>query len=852
MSTSKEDRPVPTAGAWWANILSQSSLFPCSACLTQVEWVDANASNVPLQEDRSSLKAMEQPRPSACVRDRNVLNNSLIDEDEDSNQTSDHTAEVHVHDITFDIATESYDEQRRRLPLPIRNHPIAIVTPPRDCGDYSSAIGDFGSCASKPSSDDDNIGECPICLHPMSNADLLYPMQCAGKNCSYNFCLKCISSLFKASEDSFEMASDGNLHVKVHLNCPNCRTSIKGIIEDVIHRRQEILAQLEGEDDESSCDSRLTVGASTSMLVLEEMESEEFLDNVATIPRLKNRARAPTYIRHKRKNDLMKELDSIPAPTLVRDQVMATCDRSRRDPSQPMFSSTISRPFYSSEMMSSVDTEMTGFSRRRSKSFDADRRSHSSVIDEAFWTGVDQHGSSSSSQNDNIHRVKKTNHCDTSTTGLEDDFLANLDRYWCCSSNDVNASNIIDLSGSVHEKSRGCGGYIDYLGTYYQCTANTYALQPCQGCVFRRGIKDGDDGNVHQEDLYYDSDCGQQFAVGTWAPAAINHADNVSLLDTSSSTHSSFLTNTRESSTSLFGQRKVCQHYRPKSDSAPTSTPQRRRHHRSNSDVTPTFDENDIDQVETQEKESLLRTKSTPSFPTKSTRGEQHTDEVVRAEQQAYIYDYFSQGESPIRTGVCSTKKSEIGNYVQDALNSRWRLEWHHAAPNGNPSLLRRHPRACEVWIERAYFRNHNEVVEPTLMWRELTQPGLKPGQGMLTESTLNPYRVSLFALRRIVPVADGDEWQRMSFNGQKPRDVNAWKPMAKPNCLIAVRSSVGQEYLFEASCPEERDRIIHLWKMTTARLVSHSVMGNSAMMMREFFNEGAIKGGLYIDCGHK
>lgn len=834
MSTSGEDRPVSAVGSWWANIiLSPTGVFPCSACLTQVEWVDANASDdnkVPLQEDHSSAKAIDHASDN-CVRERNVLNNSLIDDD--SNQSPDNTAEGHVHDITFDIVTESFEEQPRRSPSWIRDRPIVIATPPSDYGDYPSTIGEFGSCTSK-ASDDENIGECPICLNPMSDADLLYPMQCTGKNCSYDFCLKCMSSLVKASKDPFERASDGNLHVKVYLKCPNCRTSIKGIIEDAVNHRQEILAQLEEEDGETSCDSRSSIlWASTS---IQEMESEEFLDNVATIPRLRNRARAPASIRHKRKSDLMKELDSIPAPTLVREQVMATHDKSLRDPSQPMFSSTISRPFCSSTMMTPLDTEIAG-SLRRSKSY-ADRRSPSSVMDEVFWTGEEQHGPSSNAQNDSIYRAKKTNHCDTITTLVEDDFLASLNSYWCCSSSDVNASNTIDISG-VHEKSQGCGGYIDYFGTYYQCTANTNALEPCQACVFRRGIKDGDDGNLHQEDLYYDSDCGQQFAIGTWAPAAINHADSGSLLDTSASTHSSFLANTRERSTSLLRQRKVRRHYRSKSDSAPTSTPQRRRHYRSKSDAIPTFDEKDIDQAVTQGWESPLRTKST-----RSTMGEQHTDEVVHAEQKAYIYDYFSQGESPIRTGVCSTKKAEIGKYVQDALNSRWRLEWHRVAPDGNPSLLRRHPSACEVWIERGYFRNRNEIVEPTLMWRELTQPGLR--QGMLTESTLNPYRVSIFALRRIVPVADGDDWLRMSFNGQKPRNTNAWKPMAKPNCLIAVRTSIGQDYLFEASCPEERDRIMHLWKMTTARLVSHAAMDNSNMMMREFFNGVAIQGGLY------
>ena len=69
---------------------------------------------------------------------------------------------------------------------------------------------------------------------------------------------------------------------------------------------------------------------------------------------------------------------------------------------------------------------------------------------------------------------------------------------------------------------------------------------------------------------------------------------------------------------------------------------------------------------------------------------------------------------------------------------------------------------------------------------------------------------------------------------------------MAKPDCLLVVRSSLGEDYIFEASCREERDHIVHLWKMATARLVSHAVVGNGDLMIREFFNEGFVEGGIY------
>jgi hypothetical protein len=57
MSTSEEEHPS-AAGAWWANLLSPTSVFACSACLTQVEWVDAattNDTNVLRQDDVKAI-----------------------------------------------------------------------------------------------------------------------------------------------------------------------------------------------------------------------------------------------------------------------------------------------------------------------------------------------------------------------------------------------------------------------------------------------------------------------------------------------------------------------------------------------------------------------------------------------------------------------------------------------------------------------------------------------------------------------------------------------------------------------------------------------------------------------------
>ena len=157
--------------------------------------------------------------------------------------------------------------------------------------------------------------------------------------------------------------------------------------------------------------------------------------------------------------------------------------------------------------------------------------------------------------------------------------------------------------------------------------------------------------------------------------------------------------------------------------------------------------------------------------------------------------------------------------------------------------------KVCDVWIERGYRRNRTEIVEPKLMWREIMQPNLHDRR-KLGFSTVNPYRVSLFALRRIfqvMPGADGG-WEEITKNHpHQDKQVAATKskPMANPNSVLLVRSSLGDDYVFEAACPEERDMIVHLWKMTTARLVSHAVSGNGEAMIKEYFNEEFIAGGI-------
>ena len=87
---------------------------------------------------------------------------------------------------------------------------------------------------------------CPICLDAMSTADTLHPIPHppgSSSSCQYNFCLSCLTALYTSSQDDYEMASDGNRHVKVKLACPNCRSQLSiDAVEQTVRSRQGALA----------------------------------------------------------------------------------------------------------------------------------------------------------------------------------------------------------------------------------------------------------------------------------------------------------------------------------------------------------------------------------------------------------------------------------------------------------------------------------------------------------------------------------------------------------------------------------------------------------------------------------
>jgi len=71
----------------------------------------------------------------------------------------------------------------------------------------------------------------------MSDADMAYPLLCPT-GCGYNFCYSCAEHLVNSSKQDYEMASDGNRHVKVQLQCPQCRGDLQHTIHDTLILRR--------------------------------------------------------------------------------------------------------------------------------------------------------------------------------------------------------------------------------------------------------------------------------------------------------------------------------------------------------------------------------------------------------------------------------------------------------------------------------------------------------------------------------------------------------------------------------------------------------------------------------------
>mmetsp|Transcript_32870 Transcript_32870/g.72472 ORF Transcript_32870/g.72472 Transcript_32870/m.72472 type:complete len:507 (-) Transcript_32870:300-1820(-) len=92
---------------------------------------------------------------------------------------------------------------------------------------------------------DESASSCPICLADMEPADLSHPMLCPTQ-CGYNFCADCAQQLIESSQDDYQEASDGNRHVKVRLQCPQCRGDLSTTIAETLLLRKHATMRSRG------------------------------------------------------------------------------------------------------------------------------------------------------------------------------------------------------------------------------------------------------------------------------------------------------------------------------------------------------------------------------------------------------------------------------------------------------------------------------------------------------------------------------------------------------------------------------------------------------------------------------
>lgn len=632
---------------------------------------------------------------------------------------------------------------------------------------------------------------CLICSTEMSLADLRYPMKCPGQSCDYNFCLRCAEEFLKSSRDDYQVASDGSRQVKIHLRCPNCRRDISTQIEEIIHERNEFLFLDSTEDPCTPAPTSLS--AVDASLLGPEFDPD---NKIATGIYL-NRSGATRSARTRRLEGLLENIDLASIPVALMQARESEGESSTLDETSKYKTSGLSswsRPLPRSTFespMKKLSASSPGLRRTKSSqelrtpSRRDDKPSPRSILDFAF---SDTKGESFCDDADDPGRLSdcaaaneaNPSHAScfgalallTSETGL---LGQNLD--WCCAAGNRGSSitTLVPIDSSKSQK--GCGGYIDYSGTFHPCTAATDKDQgPCQGCIFRRGMHGYKSEESELAELYYDSDPGPQFTMPLARPSRAN-----------------------------IDEASIGMPLRDRSRQRP-KFPWRRK-----------------------AKKSVSSTKEMRSIARQTSRGRDHLCDCFPP-PQLESKGLIEMGMPPL------SKEEEIGDDVQNALNSKWVLQW-HITPVRDAKVRTHAPKIVELWIERGYRRNRTEIVDPKLMWRDLHQPDLF-NKRKLTGSALCPYRLSLFAIRRVTQVKNEDGWDKLNMSLPCPL-------LTDLNRLLVVRSSLGDDFIFEASCAEESLRIVNSLKMVTARLVSHAVVGHGELMVNEFFNEAYVKGGV-------
>lgn len=584
------------------------------------------------------------------------------------------------------------------------------------------------------------------------------------------------------------------------------------------------------------------------------------LSAAAPLPRLKNRIGTPRGVYRKRIVDLIEVIQSTPTPSSVRNQVLTfhgqhqypVAAAARQNESLPEDNASQSLATSDVQVVRPLSFTLTspiltrpGFS-STSKSYTRHSSLGILVSPQLLATPCEHrrtkslptapastlHNSSRSLSDDSTyfvaasHRSENVKHDQPHSPALHDksaaciqgisfangkEFLAAaIDLDWCCDEISKMGVDAVNISPSTKNKgNEGCGGYVGYCGVYHPCTQD----RECQGCIFRLGMHLDNQHECGEEkgETFYDSDPGEHFAIGT-----ISRNRHLC---------------TSEEMATLIGAAT----FRPR---RPILSWTRRRKHKNHHNLGSSAS------IESSQGSSVCR--------------DNKSEDSIRQQdgQQAHLYDYFSQNHdvfvnTTLQTGICSTNMMDVKKYVQvtnsiimrfppfiglssntfvihtaamrqDALNSRWRLRWH----------VKNTTKLCDVWIERAYRYNGTEIVEPKLTWCEISQPNLREQRRLV----VHPYRVSLFALRRILQVSNESGLGGILRHSQKGTSVMG---LTNPNSLLLIRSSLREDYMFEASCVEERDHIVHLLKMATARLVSHAVEGNGDLMIEEYFHEG-------------
>lgn len=162
-----------------------------------------------------SLQTPPRPSPTGFVRqaDREESSNGLVFQDD--------KALPPLPTLT----SLSREENIKETSSSKTDTPIDSPTPPQDTD----------TNADKPTQQND--ADCPICLNNMKAADLSHPLQCSNA-CGFNFCRPCIESLIVSSKDDYKESSDGAMHVKIHLQCPNCRSDLSSTIRDTVLLRK--------------------------------------------------------------------------------------------------------------------------------------------------------------------------------------------------------------------------------------------------------------------------------------------------------------------------------------------------------------------------------------------------------------------------------------------------------------------------------------------------------------------------------------------------------------------------------------------------------------------------------------